>query len=209
MPTNSVTAYFINGLADESLEIRRFMVGLKSIFLSVSKILSKYDNWFSIPAIKGLVTLILVAGYLLPPTPSLSSNLKLEIEHLLKYDHRIKEQEKIVNVSDLNFTATRLTKFPTLSLTSNLTREKLTNNAAEATLLNARDVDATLTFPVIDKSLDESVNTAELSAELSSISKDTVVNGILLEAVSAYINLISSEKFLDYSIKSVENIKEL
>lgn len=208
MPTNSVTAYFINGLADESLEIRRFMVGLKSIFLSVSKILSKYDNWFSIPAIKGLVTLILVAGYLLPPTPSLSSNLKLEIEHLLKYDHRIKEQEKIVNVSDLNFTATRLTKFPTLSLTSNLTREKLTNNAAEATLLNARDVDATLTFPVIDKSLDESVNTAELSAELSSISKDTVVNGILLEAVSAYINLISSEKFLDYSIKSVENIKE-
>ena len=208
MPTNSVTAYFINGLADENLEIRRFMVGLKSIFLSVSKILSKYDNRLSIPATKGLVTLILVAGYLLPPTPSLSSNLKLEIEHLLKYDHRIKEQEKIVNVSDLNFTATRLTKFPTLSLTSNLTREKLTNNAAEATLLNARDVDATLTFPVIDKSLDESVNTAELSAELSSISKDTVVSGILLEAVSAYINLISSEKFLDYSIKSVENIKE-
>ena len=208
MPTNTLAACLINGSADGNLEIRRSMAGLKGISLSDSKILSIYDNRLYIPARKGLASLILVACYLLLPSPSLSSNLKLEIEHLLKYDHRIKEQEKIVNVSDLNFTATRLTKFPTLSLTSNLTREKLTNNAAEATLLNARDIDATLTFPVFDKSLDESVNTAELSAELSNISRDTVVSGILLEAVSAYINLISSEKFLDYSIKSVENIKE-
>tara|TARA_Y100001960_G_scaffold163015_1_gene171245 strand:+ start:729 stop:2153 length:1425 start_codon:yes stop_codon:yes gene_type:complete len=209
MSTNISTISPIYRVADGNFLMMRFIAVIKDILLiNVNNPLKHEIGVFTLDRKKGVILSTLVVCYLLFPFPSLSATLQSEVGHLLRYDHRIKEQEKIVDVSDLTFTATRLTKFPTLSLTTNLNREKLTNNAAEATLLTGRDIDATLTFPIIDKSLDESVNTAELSAELSNLSKDTVVSGILLEAVSAYTNLISSEKFLSYSIKSVENIKE-
>ncbi|MBH61457.1 MAG: hypothetical protein CL569_03195 [Alphaproteobacteria bacterium] len=209
MSTNISTVGLIYRVVYSNFLRMRFIEVIKYILLINVNNFSKQEIEIStLDRRKGVILSTLVVCYLLFSFPSLSATLQSEVGHLLKYDHRIKEQEKIVDVSDLTFTATRLTKFPTLSLTTNLNREKLTNNAAEATLLTGRDIDATLTFPIIDKSLDESVNTAELSADLSNLSKATVVNGILLEAITAYTNLISSENLLSYSIKSVENIKE-
>lgn len=145
--------------------------------------------------------------YFFSSQESISGNLTSEIEHLLTFDNRIKEQEKLVKASDFSAIAVSRTRLPTFSVTGSAAKESLRNTGSSSTILNPRDIDTTLTVPLFNVSLGVSAEQSGLTAEQAALLQGSVLNTVILEGVSAYINLRSAQKFLEYANESVENIQ--
>lgn len=136
-----------------------------------------------------------------------AATLSSEINHLIEVDNRIKEQKSNTLASSLATKATIRTKFPTLSITTGLAREALRNTGSASTLLNPRDIDASVAIPIFNVALDGTLKQTRLSEEQAQLLQQSISNSVVLEGVSTYLNLLSAKQFLDYANTSVRNIQ--
>ena len=107
-----------------------------------------------------------------------------------------------------NYRAISKSRYPNLAIKSSIGKEDQVKPAAQNTLLNPRDLNLTLTMPVFDKSLHHSIEQIELTVKQGEQVEKATFDRVLLEGISAQINISSSIKILEFAAKSVANIRK-
>jgi len=99
--------------------------------------------------------------------------------------------------------------YPTLTPTANYGREFTNANITDNVILNFREVDLSLTQLLWDfGKTDAAVKTARLVVETSDAALVTARQGLLLEAATAYANLMRSYASLAFARESEGNIRQ-
>ena len=99
-------------------------------------------------------------------------------------------------------------RYPNISIKSSVGREDQIKPAARNVLLDPRDLNLTLTMPVFDKSLYHTIDQIKLTVNQGKQVQKATIDRVLLEGISAQINLSTSIKVLEFADKSVANIRK-
>ena len=133
-----------------------------------------------------------------------------KVNILIKTHKRILAAKDTVRSAEEQLSVARKAWFPELSSTAFYGYEK--RNLAPGnrnTSMPPHEVDLTITQPILDfGSKSSALEIAKLQIRQSNGALDATLQGILLEAISAQVNLISGIEIERYAKRSVSNIKQ-
>lgn len=144
--------------------------------------------------------------------PVSAEGLLDDVAAMLSSHERIKAAEADVAAARANLDVAKGDYYPTASITSNIGHEKIyTQNplsTATKTTLAQRELDLGLSQTLYDfGATDASVDGSSLSVGQALATLDQTRQAVLLEALSAQLNLASAKRVLDHQIKSEASIK--
>ena len=99
--------------------------------------------------------------------------------------------------------------YPNLSITTNIAHEKQQKpSGSDDTRQVARNVDTAITQKVWDfGSTNSAIRSAKLSVQQSRETREYTRQTLLLDGITAYLNVVRARKLVDFASESVENIK--
>lgn len=167
------------------------------------------------PRLRGLALGMAAGGVFLlalGPTPSLAAGdkLKADLAALVENHQKVKAAEADVRVARENLSVAKGAWTPTLAVTSSYGHERqLKGNATDDTEMVPRTLTGTLTQKIWDfGSANSAIRSAELTVRQSEASLDTARQALLLEAITAHLNLVSAFEVVRYARESEANIKK-
>jgi len=151
-------------------------------------------------------TLLVAGGY----GTVLAGSFLDQFAELLKVHERIKASEAVVQASRERVSISRKEWFPLLSISGNKAKEDRNNvKGTPNTRLNSHEIGLTVTQPVYDFGVrNTSTTIAQSDVIRSELALEQVKQGLLLEAISAHVNLSLNALIDRYARQSVENIKK-
>ncbi|WP_425404891.1 TolC family protein [Hwanghaeella sp.] len=97
--------------------------------------------------------------------------------------------------------------FPTLNLNAFVGRHGKSNNNADSTLLNPREAKITLTQKIYDfGATDANITRSKLERRSAETFQKIAVQDLLLQALTAQLNIIRATELVDYARRSEQNI---
>ena len=136
-----------------------------------------------------------------------------EVTALLNTHERIKAAEADLDAARANLEVARGGYYPTASITANIGNEKITTHTPTTqtfttTSYRQREVDLSLTQTVYDfGATDATVDGGALAVDQATATLELARQGILLEALSAQLNLASAKRVLDHQTQSEASIQ--
>lgn len=107
-----------------------------------------------------------------------------------------------------NLTVVKKSRFPGLSITSSGGREQLVNNEAADTITNPRDLNLKLTLPLFNRATTDTIKQLRLAVDQGGIAERLTVVQVLLQGITAQLNVTKAIKVVRFADESVENIRK-
>lgn len=145
------------------------------------------------------------------PGPAASEPLSNTLSTLLQNHKKIRSAEADVRAALENKAVAVGAWFPTLDVAASYGRERQLKGVDTAdTLETPRTFDLSLTQLIWDfGSTNSAISTAEFSARQSMVNLEGIRQALLLEAITAHLQLVSAVEVVNYAQESVDNIKNL
>lgn len=160
--------------------------------------------------VKLAATLMGAAAFsIVAPAPSGAASLSDLLPQLIKQHNRIKSAEAAVGAAKERVRAAFGGWYPNLNVVSHYGYEKFTKPLAKDTSLMTRELDFTVTQRVFDFGATASVvKTARLNLDLARSKSALARQSLILEAVTAYMNIFRTREALTLAQQSEGNIKK-
>ncbi|MBT6093720.1 MAG: TolC family protein [Rhodospirillaceae bacterium] len=153
----------------------------------------------------GLMALSIVS------TPALSQAQSLQdtLTALVKTHKRMLAANADVRAANQQLEVTWGDWYPNLSVTANIGHEKQEKpTGSDDTAMVPRNVETTITQKVWDfGSTNSAIRSSRLALRQSHENRDEAKQALLLEGLSAYLNVVRSNKLVSFSSGAVDNIK--
>lgn len=135
--------------------------------------------------------------------------LRAELAALMQSHKKIKAAESDLKAAQENHQVAKGAWFPTMGVSASYGHERqLKGNATDDTQMVPRTLDFSVTQKVWDGgSTSSSISSADLTVRQSAATLTQVRQDLLLEAITAHLNLLSAVDVLKYARESEENIK--
>lgn len=158
---------------------------------------------------KAYTSLLLACAITFSVPAAHAETLSETLNGMLNNHQRIKASASDAAASKERIRETQGQAFPQFEVLANYGRESQTSQTSNVnTNLTFTEVDLTVTQLLTDFGATRAaVDVAELTHEQSVAVLDTVSQSLLLEGVSAYINLSRADNMQMFALKSVDNIK--
>lgn len=145
-------------------------------------------------------------------TPAYAADLVETVSDLLVNHERIRAAQADLDAARANKDVAEGGYYPTLGLTANLGNERILTENPTSTSTNTsmapREVDLSLTQTLWDFGATKAtVGGAELAIGQAQAAYELAQQGLILEALSAQLNLGSAKRVLDFQTQSEGNIK--
>lgn len=144
--------------------------------------------------------------------PAYAASLADSLSELLAGHERMRAAQSDIDAARANKNVAEGGYYPTVGLTANLGNEKIwTQNpiaTPTTTSMAPREVDLSLTQTLWDFGATKStIGGADLAIGQAQAAYDLAYQGLILEALSAQLNLASAKRVLDFQTQSESNIK--
>lgn len=145
-----------------------------------------------------------------PPAFAADGKLKTDLTALLENHQKIRAAEADLTVAKENLAVTKGLWNPTLAVTSSYGHERqLKGNETQDTQMVPRTLTASVTQKIWDfGSTNSAIRSGELTVRQSQAAMDTARQALLLEALTAHLNLVSAAEVVRYARESEANIKK-
>lgn len=155
-----------------------------------------------------LAALAVAAAVLSVPCGAIAASLFEEVEGLVEDHKRIKAAEADAEAARENTRVARGDWFPSLGVTTNYGAERQVNEVSSDTSLNPRELNFSLTQLLWDfGGTNASVDRALLQFRQAESTLSATRQNVILDAVTAYLDVLRRRKLVDFAQQSVENIK--
>ncbi|HEC90234.1 MAG TPA: hypothetical protein ENI55_01060, partial [Alphaproteobacteria bacterium] len=143
------------------------------------------------------------------PAPVAAASMSELLPQLIKEHNRIKAADAAVGAAKERVREAFGGWYPTLNVVTHYGYEKFTKPLADDTSLMTRELDFTVTQRVFDFGATASVvQTARLNLDLARSTSDLARQSLILEAVTAYLNVFRTREALTLARQSEVNIKK-
>lgn len=136
-----------------------------------------------------------------------------DVSALMVSHERVKAAEADVDAARANLEVSRGGYYPTAGITANMGKEKIATHTTDGasttqTSLRQREVDLSLTQTLYDfGATDATVDGSQLAIDQAMATLDQTKQSLLLEALTAQLNLASAKRVLDHQVKSEASIQ--
>ena len=143
------------------------------------------------------------------PGNAQADNLSEALSTLIKTHKRMLAADADVKAAVEQVEVTWGDWYPSLSITANIGREKQQKpTGSDDTDQVARNVDTSITQKVWDfGSTNSAIRSARLALQQSRETRESTKQSLLLEGITAYLNVVRASKLVNFASGSVENIK--
>lgn len=151
---------------------------------------------------------VVMSGAIATSAVAQETDIRSLLVQVLEQHDRILAARNQFTAAEEQTSVARGAYFPNLGVTALQGRERRSLPNVERTLENPRELNFTLTQRVYDFGARESqVDTSDLQRDRADMVVNATEQQVLLEALSAYVDLVRARRVLEFARESVDNIK--